>query len=76
MKALFDFACPLCNRQTEEYIDNAIKEIDCECGGKAKKLVSCPSYFKIDGFRADIMSEKWAKTRIDNARRHRENNGD
>lgn len=76
MKALFDFECDECGMLTEEYIDNEIKEIPCKCGGTKKKMLSAPSYFKIDGFRADIMSDKWAKTRIDNARRHKEQNGD
>lgn len=74
MKALFDFVCQKCNRETEKFIDNEITEIDCECGEKATKGLTCPSYFKIDGFRADIMSEKWAKTRIDNAKKHAEHN--
>ena len=75
MKALFDFHCNECDQVYEKYLDVTLEVIGCECGGKMHKMVSTPSYFKIDGFRADINSEKWAKTRIDNSRRHRDNNG-
>lgn len=75
MKALFDFICKQ-GTVTERYIDNSIEQVDCDCcGDKAKKVTSPPSYFKIDGFRADINTEKWAKAREQNSKRVRANEG-
>lgn len=68
MRVLRDFMCD-CGKQTEEFIDNSIKELECECGQKSKPMIGSISYFKIDGFRMDINSEQWAKSRISNSKR-------
>ena len=72
MKVLNDYQCNL-GHITERFIDSSIETIECPfCLGEAHKVLSSPSYFKIDGFRADIMSDKWAITREKNAKRAKE----
>ena len=71
-KAMFDFKCEHCNKTHERYVYSDLLESFCGCGHMAKKVISAPSYLKVDGFRTDIYTEKWAKTREANARRNRE----
>lgn len=63
MKVINDYHCETCKKTTEEYKDTSIEEIDCACGGKSKKVAGGVSYFKIDGFRHDIMTSQWASRR-------------
>ncbi len=70
MKALYEFTCE-CGVTHERFTYSDLEISLCECGKMAKKALSAPSYFKIDGFRADIMSDSWAKKRTDNAARKR-----
>lgn len=68
-KAMFDFYCEHCGNRHERYVYAELEASLCGCGKMAKKALSAPSYFKIDGFRSEINGDKWAKTREDNAKR-------
>ena len=69
MKVLNDYICNL-GHITERFIEPEVEVVECPfCLADAHKVLSTPSYFKIDGFRADITSDKWAITREKNARR-------
>lgn len=76
MKALYEFRCPN-EHLTEDFCDSEIREIPCSvCAKTATRIISAgAAFFKIDGFRSDIMTEKWAKTRINNAKRNYDNTG-
>ena len=69
MKAIFEFKCENCGETHERFVYSELKESICGCGKMANKIISYPAYFKVDGFRAGINGDKWAKTREDNARR-------
>ena len=71
-QAMFDFTCSHCGDTHERFVYPELEESLCGCGHMAKKALSAPSYFKVDGFRADIMSDSWAKKREKNAKRSRE----
>lgn len=74
MKALFDYKCED-GHITEHWINPEMVEIPCSCGKMSYKQLSAPSYFKEGKFRMDINSDKWAKTREDNYRRKKQQNG-
>jgi hypothetical protein len=63
-----DFECE-CGNKFEDYIDRDLKEAQCSCGKMAKKSISSFAYFKINGFREELHTEKWAKSRTDHAKR-------
>lgn len=75
MKQLNDYKCS-CGKVQERFIDNSIKEVDCECGLKATKTLDLSSVlFRVDGFPAGINGDAWARTREKNHVRNREQNG-
>lgn len=42
---LVDFLCNKCNKITEHFVDARQKIVKCECGGKAKKIISLPGVY-------------------------------
>ena len=64
MKVLNDFRCKSCGKTTEEYIDSGIQEIDCSCGGLARKILGMPQV-RLDGTDPSLPGayEKWANKR-------------
>lgn len=62
-KAMFDFHCDKCGETHERFVYAELEESLCGCGEMAKKALSAPSYFKIDGFRTEINGDQWAKNR-------------
>ena len=42
---LADFECPKCKAVTEHYVDAQQKAVKCQCGGKAKKIISLPGVY-------------------------------
>lgn len=74
-KAMFDFFCEGCGETHERFVYPELEESLCGCGKMAKKALSAPSMLKIDGFRSDLMSDKWAKTRVKRNKWLTENEG-
>ena len=68
MLILSDFECE-CGKHFEDIIDRELKETQCSCGKMAKKSISGFAYFKINGFREDLHTDKWAKSRTANSKR-------
>jgi len=68
-KRLFDFLCMDCEEVTEKLVDTNIREIECFCGGRAKRQVSMPTV-KLDGTDPSFPGEydRWARIREDNDR--------
>ena len=46
---LYDFYCKKCNKVFDSLEPSGTKEIVCQCGKKAIKVLS-PSHFKINGY--------------------------
>tara|TARA_R110000787_G_scaffold28889_4_gene78625 strand:- start:190 stop:426 length:237 start_codon:yes stop_codon:yes gene_type:complete len=71
MRGYFDFECDTCEKITEDFIENDIKEIVCECGGKATKTI-CYGMPRValDGTDPDRVGawDKWARIREQNAK--------
>ena len=42
---LADFECQKCGKITEHYVDAQQKAVKCQCGGKAKKIISLPGVY-------------------------------
>jgi putative FmdB family regulatory protein len=66
---LFDFCCSECNSVFEKLVRANIREIKCECGGEAKRIISMPTV-KLEGISGDFpsASDNWARIREE---RHR-----
>lgn len=66
---LFDFLCDDCSEVTEKLVDANKREIECSCGGCAKRQISMPTV-KLDGTDPSFPGEydRWARIREDNAR--------
>jgi hypothetical protein len=68
MRILSDFKCG-CGKVFEDLIDRDLKQAKCECGEMAWKMPNAFAYFKINGFREDLHTEQWAKSREQNSKR-------
>lgn len=69
MKQLFDFHCKHCDDVFERFIDSDIREVECECGEIAVRLIAAPRVV-LDGTDPGFPGayDKWARIREDNAR--------
>lgn len=69
MKLLRDYRCPDCGNEQERFIDTSILEVDCGCGGKAKRVIGMPRA-NLEGITGAFpgAADKWARIREDNAR--------
>lgn len=69
MRQLFDYRCEDCGLVTERYIDDSLRITECECGGKATRIMATPN-ISLEGLTGSFPSayHKWADIREDNAR--------
>lgn len=70
MRIMLDFACKSCGAVKEKLINHKEKVIECECGGKAMRIISTPT-IRLDGTSGHFPSahDKWATIREKHARR-------
>jgi|TARA_R110002020_G_scaffold444454_1_gene656068 hypothetical protein len=61
-KLLFDFKCEE-GHVTSEFIDTSIKNISCDCGKPAKRLISSPHFPLRQGLDLDMTTaaDRWAR---------------
>ncbi|MCA9333657.1 hypothetical protein KC963_01285 [Candidatus Saccharibacteria bacterium] len=69
MKMLRDFVCDDCGDLSERYVDASLRQIECQCGGAAKRIIGTPN-IALDGASGDFPTahDKWANMR---EQRHR-----
>lgn len=69
MKAMFDFHCRDCGDTFEMFTDERNRTAQCDCGGKAHRMISKPG-IRLDGTSGDFPTayDRWASVREANAR--------
>jgi hypothetical protein len=69
MKLLRDFECKYCGREYERYVDSTVKQVECECGKSADRIIGMPRV-ALDGTDPSFPGayDKWARVREDKAR--------
>ncbi len=69
MRLLRDFHCDDCGRDQERFIDTTIHYVDCECGGKAYKVIGMP-HVSLEGITGAFPGahDRWARIREENAK--------
>lgn len=67
MRLLNDYRCQSCHEITERFIDSDVTEIECECGGMARKIIGLPTIV-LEGISGDFPGahSKWANVREQN----------
>jgi hypothetical protein len=60
---VFDFRCP-CGHVTEHFVDETIREVQCECECMAERLIAAPR-FALDGCSGDFptAADAWERRR-------------
>ena len=66
-RILMDFRCKACKKETERFIDSETRELPCDCGGLARKIIGIPRIV-LEGITGDFPGAhaKWAATRDQN----------
>ncbi len=41
---IYEFKCEKCGKVYESIISLGVREIECDCGGKAKRIMSCSNF--------------------------------
>jgi putative FmdB family regulatory protein len=69
MRQMFDFSCKDCGDVMERLVNTSVRDIECECGGKATRIMSMPTV-KLDGISGDFPGayNRWASIREERAR--------
>ena len=64
-----EFLCDSCGKMQERFIDTTVHYVDCDCGGKARKIVGMPTV-KLEGITGAFPGahERWARIREEKAR--------
>jgi len=66
---MYDFKCDKCSLVFEEIVPSTVKDVLCDCGGKAIRLISAPRV-SLDGTDSTFPGaySKWAKVREQRAK--------
>jgi hypothetical protein len=76
MRVINDFKCTDCGLVTEKYIENTVRVVECECGGKANWVICVPRA-QLDGTDPSLPGayDKWGRDREKRAAQHHKKNG-
>lgn len=71
MRRMFEFACS-CGQVCEKLVDDTIREINCECGLKAERIMSATN-FKLEGITGAFPGaySRWERVRAEKMKEER-----